>query len=50
MDDLESFIAADYKFTLLYVSREGTAAVYDVRPVTGEENKVEGNTGPLPVR
>jgi hypothetical protein len=50
MDDLESFIADVYKFTLLYVSSEGTAAVYDVRRATGEETRVEGKAGPLPVR
>ncbi len=50
MDDLESFIASDYKFTLLYVSREGTAAVYDVRRVTGDETKFDGKSAPPPLR
>jgi hypothetical protein len=50
MDDLESYIASDYKFTLLYVSNDGTAAVYDVRRTSGDESRVEDEPGPLPVR
>jgi hypothetical protein len=37
MDDLQSYIADDYKFTLLYVNDDGTAAYYDIRRTSGEE-------------
>jgi hypothetical protein len=40
MDDLESFVAGELKFTLLYVTSDGTAAIYDCRPVTGDETVV----------
>ncbi len=43
MDELQNFIAADYKFTLLYVASKGTAAVYDIRPATGSEQRIEEN-------
>jgi len=39
MDDLESYIADKYKFTLLYVNEDATAAYYDIRPVTGDEER-----------
>jgi hypothetical protein len=41
MDDLESYIADQYKFTLMYVNEEGTAAYYDIRPVTGDEERAQ---------
>jgi len=50
MDDLESYIADKYKFTLLYVNEEGTAAYYDIRRVTGEEERRQEGTGSLPAR
>ncbi len=50
MDDLESFIVADYKFTLLMVTEEGTGTVYDIRRVTGEEKRVPKEPGPVPIR
>ncbi len=38
MDDAQSFIAADYKFTLKYVTPNELGAVYEIDKVTGEEN------------
>ena len=46
MDDLESFVAGGYKFTLLYVTSDGAAAIYDVRPTSGTETVVPGKSGP----
>lgn len=42
MDDLQNFIAGEFKFTLLAVTAEGTGAVYDIRPATGEERMFPG--------
>ncbi len=50
MDDVESFVASDIRFTLLYVTSDGSAAIYDVRPVTGNENMVPDRSGTLPLR
>ena len=41
MDDLQSYIADDYKFTLLHVNVDRTAAFYDIRMVTGKEQRQE---------
>ena len=41
MDDLQSYIADQYKFTLLYVNEDGTAAFYDIRHVTGDEERAQ---------
>jgi hypothetical protein len=41
MDDLQSYIADQYKFTLLYVNEDGTAAFYDIRRVTGDEERAQ---------
>jgi 4-amino-4-deoxy-L-arabinose transferase-like glycosyltransferase len=50
MDDLESFVAGEYKFTLLYVTSDGTAAIYDIRPTSGTETVVPDKSGALPIR
>lgn len=50
MDDIESFVASDFKFTLLYVTSDGTAAIYDVRRMSGDEEIVPDRTGALPMR
>ena len=50
MDDLESFVAGEFKFTLLYVTSDGTAAIYDVRSASGDEVVVPDKSGALPVR
>jgi hypothetical protein len=39
MDDLQSYIADDYKFTLVYVNADRTAAFYDIRRATGKEQQ-----------
>jgi hypothetical protein len=39
MDDMESYIADQYKFTLLYVNEDRTAAFYDVRRIEGNETR-----------
>ncbi len=44
MDDLENFVAGELKFTLLYVTSDGTAAIYDCRPATGDETVVPGGS------
>jgi hypothetical protein len=50
MSDLQNYIADRYKFTLLHVAVEGTAAVYDVRNATGNEALVSSQLGAAPVR
>ncbi len=40
MDDIQHFIAGDCKFTLMMVTEDGSAAIYDVRQTTGEETQV----------
>ncbi len=45
MDDLESYIADQYKFTLMYVNEDGTAAYYDIRRLTGDEERRESAPG-----
>ncbi|MEO0078065.1 MAG: glycosyltransferase family 39 protein [candidate division WOR-3 bacterium] len=45
MDDLENFVAGELKFTLLYITSDGTAAIYDCRPATGDEMVVPGGSG-----
>jgi len=37
MDELQNFLAGDVKFTLVHVTADGTAALYDVRRTTGRE-------------
>jgi len=32
MNDLENFVAVDYRFTLLAVARDSSSALYDIRP------------------
>jgi hypothetical protein len=48
MSDLQNYIADRYKFTLLHVTVEGTAAVYDIRPATGAEALVSTQRGAAP--
>jgi hypothetical protein len=43
MDDAQSYIAADYKFTLKYVTPNELGAVYEIDKVTGEENIIHEN-------
>ncbi|UCG41790.1 MAG: glycosyltransferase family 39 protein [candidate division WOR-3 bacterium] len=50
MSDLQNYIADRYKFTLLHVSVEGTAAIYDIRLATGDEALVGYQRGAMPVR
>lgn len=50
MDDLQNFIAGDFKFTLLAVTRDGTGAVYDISPTTGEEMMLPNQPSPVMVR
>jgi len=50
MDDLESYIADQYEFTLLRVNEEGTAAYYDIRRVTGDEERRATAPGKQPAR
>jgi hypothetical protein len=50
MDDLESFVASGYKFTLLYVTTDGTGAIYDIRSATGRESVVPDKAGTIPIR
>lgn len=50
MNDIQNFISGDYKFTLLHVTSEGDAAIYDIRPATGTEVTVPSGSGPLPIR
>ncbi|MBM3313198.1 hypothetical protein FJY70_01235 [candidate division WOR-3 bacterium] len=37
MDELQNYIAEPYKFTLVYVNEDQTAAYYDIRRTTGGE-------------
>ncbi len=50
MNDLESYIADEYKFTLLYVNDDRTAAFYDIRRATGTEERRQEGTGSSPAR
>lgn len=50
MNDLQNVIAGGYKFTLLMVTSDGTAAVYDISTATGDEVTVPGQASPVPVR
>ena len=47
MDDVQHFIAGGCKFTLMRVTDDGSAAIYDVRAATGDETMVRDR---MPVR
>ncbi len=50
MNDLQNVIASDYKFTLLAVTTEGTAAIFDLTTATGDEMMVPEQSNPVRVR
>jgi len=50
MDDLHNFVAGEFKFTLLAVTADGTGAVFDISPATGEEMMVPEGPTVVPVR
>jgi len=50
MDELESFVAGNNKFTLFKITRDGAGAVYEIRPATGEEVTIPDRPRPVPVR
>ncbi|MFO7676057.1 MAG: glycosyltransferase family 39 protein [bacterium] len=50
MDDLRNFVAAGHRFTLLYVTSEGSGAVYEITPLAGDEVLVPEGPGFTPVR
>jgi hypothetical protein len=50
MNDLESYVADRYEFTLLGVNADSTAALYDIRLKTGDEEPRQEGMGSLPAR
>jgi hypothetical protein len=50
MDDLQNFIAGEFKFTLLMVTSDGTAVVYDISEASGEEMMVPDQPTAVPLR
>lgn len=50
MDELRSFVLGGNKFTLLFVTADGAGAVFDVRPVSGDEVMVPEGPAVVPVR
>ena len=50
MNDLQNYIADEYKFTLLHVTEGGTGVVFEIRQATGDETKVDRRHGTIPVR
>lgn len=50
MNDLRNSIAGNYKFTLLFVTSDGTGAVYDISLVSGDEALVPDGPAVTPAR